>query len=94
MCPDSERGRDGWRWEKREKRIQRIQVKDAGNYEKTLYGKKRVIVNKERRAELNLLSANSFCCNSSYRLLNVGYMPVTLFSTFNAFCQVILISTL
>lgn len=54
----------------------------------------KVLVKGKNKIELSLLSMNNFCNNSSYQLLSVGYMPITLFSTFYGFCQVILINIL
>ena len=47
-----------------------------------------------KQNELNVLNANNFYNNSSYHLLNVGCVPVTLFNASYGFCQVILIKTL
>ena len=58
-----------------------------------MYGEN-ILVKWESGIELNVLSANNFCDNTSYRLLNVGYVPVTLLNTSYGFCQVILIKTL
>ena len=42
-----------------------------------IYGEN-VLVKWESRIELNVLSANNFYNNSSYHLLNLGCVPVTL----------------
>lgn len=42
-----------------------------------MYGED-ILVKWESGIELNVLSDNNFCNNSSYRLLNVGYVPVTV----------------
>ena len=65
----------------------------SGNYGKMIYGEN-VLVKWESRIELNVLSANNFYNNSSYHLLNLGCVPVTLFNASCGFCQIILIKTL
>ena len=75
-----------------EKNVQPIR-EVAGNSGKMIY-EKNVLVKWESRIELNVLSANNFYNKSSYHLLNVGCVPVTLFNASYGFCQVILIKTL